>query len=45
MHLIGQKHGQRVKALSNSFVAFNVHGMTSKNKLEKTTYCSYLMVA
>lgn len=38
MHLAGQKHGQRVRVLSNSFIVFKAHGMNSKNKLEKAMY-------
>ena len=33
--LIGQKHGQRVKVLSNSFIVFKAHGMNSKKQVGK----------
>lgn len=33
--MIGQKHGQRVKVLSNSFIVFKAHGMNSKKQVGK----------
>ena len=45
MRLVGQKHGQGVKALINSFIVSNVHGMNLKNRSDKIMYCLYLTVA